>query len=305
MKRSNRLTGIELRHLAALETVAETGSFAAAARRLGYTQSAISQQIATLERAAGMSLLDRPGGRRPVQVTEAGERLLRHSARATAAMRAAEADLRALAAGEAGSIHVGTFPSVGVRLLPRVIRLFGTRRPGVDVRLTEAYHADLVDGVLDGRLELAFLSGPPDPELDVVELLVDPYVLLAPVGSELALRGTRVSLRELADLPFVSYRTPEDSAEPYLRSRGVEPEIVFRSDESGIVQGLVGAGIGYALVPLLTVDTRDAAVATLEVRSVPPREVVLAWHGDRTLSPGAEAFIEIVREVAEDVAPPP
>lgn len=302
MKISNRLTGIELRHLAALETVAAAGSFAVAARTLGYTQSAISQQIAALERAAGMPLLDRPGGRRPVTPTEAGERLLRHAERATAAIHAAEADLRALAAGEAGTLHVGTFQSVGVRILPRAIRLFGARRPGVEIRLTEAYQPELQHGLLEGTLEVAFITNAPDPELEYVELLADPHVLLAPVGSELALRGSPVSLRELAKLPLVSYRTPEESVEPFLRSKGIEPDVVFRSDESGIVQGLVGSGIGYALVPLLTVNRRDTDVAVLDVGGIPPREILLGWHADRTLSAGAEAFIEVVREVAEDVA---
>ena len=224
MKRSNRLLGIELRHLAALEAVVDSGSFAVAARQLGYTQSAISQQIATLEKAAATPLLERPGGRRPVFPTEAGERLRRHAARATAAMRAAEADLRALAAGDVGTLNVGTFQSVGVRLLPRVIRLFAARRPGVDVRLTEASQTELFAGLLAGQLEVAFLSSARDPQIESVDLLTDPYALLAPIGSELALRGTHVTLREIAKLPLVSYRTPEDSVEPFLRSKGIEPE---------------------------------------------------------------------------------
>ena len=292
------LRGVEIRHLAALDAIVETGSFAVAGRRLGYSQPAISQQIATLERAAGMKLLERPGGRRPVTPTEAGERLLRHARRATAAMHAAEADLRALAEGEAGTLRVGTFQSVGVRLVPPVMRLYMERRPGIEVRLAEFYFDDLVLRLASGELELAFVSGPLDAATDHIDVMVDPYVLLVPAASDLARAGRQVGLRELERLPLVAYRRPEEGGEAHLRAKGIEPQIVFRSDESGIVQGLVGAGIGNALVPLLTVDQGDPDVAILGVHGVPPREISFAWHADRTLSPAARAFVEVVEEVA-------
>lgn len=294
----DRLLGVEFRHLAALETVAATGSFAVAARALGYTQSAISQQVALLERAAGARLLERPGGRRPVAATEAGERLLRHARRATAAMRAAAADLRALAEGEAGTLRVGTFQSVGVRMIPPVMRSYVERSPTTEVRLVEAHHELLIGGLARGELDLAFVAGPLDVGLARIDVLLDPYVLLAPAASELARAGRRVTLGEISRLPLVCYRAPDEGGEAFLRQRGIEPEVVFRSDDSGIVQGLVGAGIGYALVPLLTVDTSDAAVAALEVRSLPVRDIGLAWLADRTLSPAAAAFVEVVEEVA-------
>src|SRR3954452_13819963 len=103
--------GVEIRHLAALQAIAAERSFGRAARRLGYTQSAISQQIATLERIVGEQLIDRPGGPRPVALTEAGRLLLRHARAIVARLQAAQADLSALSAGEAGSLKVGVFQS--------------------------------------------------------------------------------------------------------------------------------------------------------------------------------------------------
>jgi DNA-binding transcriptional LysR family regulator len=302
MRKRDPLLGVEIRHLAALEAVADSGSFAVAARRLGYSQSGISQQIAALERAAGMTLLERPGGRRPVTPTEAGARLLRHARRAADAMRAAAADLHALAEGDAGALRVGTFQSAGVRLLPQVMRLYVARRPGIDVRLTEAaYDEQLVDELVRGALDLAFVARRGESVLEHLAVLEDPYVLLAPVGSELATERRPVRVRELAPLPLVGYRRPEEAGEAFLRSRGIEPRVVFRSDESGTVQGLVGAGLGYALVPLLTVERGDPDVARLEVTGIPPREITLAWHADRTLTPAALAFVDVVREVADDL----
>lgn len=216
-------------------------------------------------------------------------------------MHAAEADLRALAEGEAGTLRVGTFQSVGVRILPPVMRLYVERRPGIEVRLAESNFDDLFQRLAAGELELAFVSGTIDAAADHLEVLVDPYVLLAPAHAELARAGRAVGVRELGRLPLVAYSKPEEGGEAHLRAKGIEPDIVFRSDESGIVQGLVGAGIGYALVPLLTVDRGDPDVAVLDVQGVPPRQIALAWHADRTLSPAATAFVEVVAAVAAEL----
>ncbi len=295
------MLGIEFRHLAALEAIVETGSFAAAARRLGYTQSAISQQIAVLERATDLQLLERPGGRRPVTATEAGERLLRHASRATAAMRAAEADLHALAEGDAGTLRVATFQSVGVRVIPPVMRLYVARRPAIEVKLVEADHGRLIELLVRGELDLAFVADPLETAIERVDVLTDPYVLLACAGSELAQTKKSVSIREIGRLPLIAYRVSSEGGEAHLLRKGIEPRIVFRSNDSGIVQGLVGAGVGYALVPRLTVDRSDPEIATLDVRGIPPREIGLAWHADRKLSAAATAFVEVVEEVAADL----
>jgi DNA-binding transcriptional LysR family regulator len=301
--KQDRLLGIEFRHLAALESVAESGSFGEAARRLGYSQSAISVQIAALERAAGMRLLERPGGRRAVTPTDAGERLLRHAVRAVAAMRAAEADLTALEEGAAGTLRVGTFESVGIHLFPRVMGRFVQRWPAIELRLSEAgYDDDLRAQLLGGEIELAFLLPSGDPAVESVDVLSDPYVLLAPRQSKLGAAPRKVRLREIASLPLIAYRRPVEGGEALLRRYGSEPHVVFRSDESGTVQGLVAAGIGHALVPLLTVDADDPEVVVLDVSGIPPREITLAWHADRTPAPAARAFVEVVQEVAAEVA---
>jgi molybdate transport repressor ModE-like protein len=130
---ADRWLGVELRHLAALQAIAAEGTFGKAARRLGYTQSAVSQQIATLERIIGERLLDRPGGPRPVALTEAGRMLLRHADAIVARLQAAQADLTALSAGAAGTLRVGTYQSVGRHILPTVLRRFSTTWPRVEL----------------------------------------------------------------------------------------------------------------------------------------------------------------------------
>jgi DNA-binding transcriptional LysR family regulator len=303
---ANLLLGVDLRHLVALEIVARERSFARAAAQLGYTQSAVSQQIAALERAAGARLLERPRGRGIVEPTEAGALLLRHAERIVASLRAAEADLRALASGTVGSLRVGTFQSVGITVLPPLLSRYRAAWPGVEVTLIESGSpSELVGGVERGELDLTFWSLPlPDGPFEILELMVDPHVLLVPRGSPLESRDRRVSLRELVELPLIGYRHPlAYDAEAHLRARGIAPRFVFRSDESATIQGLVASGFAAAIVPRLTVNLDDQRVQALDVGSlIPPRTIVLVRHGDRYSSPATQAFQEIAREVCAELA---
>src|SRR5262245_46410166 len=155
--RSDGWLGVEIRHLAALQAVAEEASFGRAAEQLGYTQSAVSQQIQALERIVGQQLVERPGGPRRVSLTEAGELLLRHAAGIVARLQAAQADMAAFAEGSAGTLHVGTYQSVGARILPRLLREFATTWPDVSVQLTEsADDGGLLELVGRGELDFTF-----------------------------------------------------------------------------------------------------------------------------------------------------
>src|SRR5436309_4769823 len=157
----NALLGVGLRHLAALEAVARTRSFGKAARDLGYTQSAVSQQIAQLERSVGQRLVERPGGPRPVPLTEAGRLLLRHADAIVAQLDAAEADMSALAEGAAGPLRVGILQSVGARILPALLRRFRDEWPRVEVQVhEEADVAELLRLVERGDLDLTFAELP-------------------------------------------------------------------------------------------------------------------------------------------------
>ncbi len=294
--------GLELRHMIALRAIAEEGTFGRAAVRLGYTQSAISQQIATLERIVGRRLIDRPGGPRPVSLTEAGELLLRHADAIAARLQAAQADLAALDAGDAGPLRIGTYQSVGARVLPTLLRDFAAQWPKVEITLQEsADDRHLIQLVERGELDLSFVVLPLDPgPYETVDLFRDPYVAVVPAGSPLAARDRAPSLRELVEHPLISYRTcrTTQQVEERLRHAGRDPHIVFRSDDNGTVQGLVAAGVGIAIVPRLTVDEEDKAVELVDLGDrVPPRLIGIAWHRDRRRTRAAEAFVELARRL--------
>jgi molybdate transport repressor ModE-like protein len=298
--------GVELRHLAALQAVAREGSFGGAAVALGYSQSAVSQQIAALERIVGERLVERPGGPRAVSLTDAGKLLLGHAEGIVARLEAAQADLAAYSEGSAGTLRVGTYQSVGARVLPRVMLEFAAAWPLVSIQLTESTDdAELLGLVERGELDLTFVMLPlDDGPFDTRMLMEDPYVLLVRPDSPLAGSKSPPSLKEIAAVPLIGYRQCRSihAVEERFRGTGLEPHIVFRSDDNTTIQGMVAAGVGSALVPRLTVETRDDGVLALPVDArVPPREIGIAWHKDRYHAPAARAFVAVAVRVCEEL----
>jgi len=285
---------LELRHLQVLDAIATEGSFWAAADALDCSQSAVSQQVATLERIAGHRLVERSRGRRDVSVTEAGRLLLAHAEAIVARLRAARADLAAYADGAAGVLRVGSYQSAGRRIVPTLLRQFTAAWPQVEVRLQERVSdAELLDLVERGELDLTFGILPLRPgPFDCVELLRDPYVLVVPASSPLGSGGRPPRVRELRGMPMVASRSCHvtDSVERFLRQRGVEPNVVFQSDDNGTLQAAVAAGLGIAIFPRLSLDARDEGVRLIQTGELPWRTLALAWHRDRYRSPASQAF---------------
>jgi DNA-binding transcriptional LysR family regulator len=304
----DRWLGVEIRHLAALQALAQERSFGRAARKLGYTQSAVSQQIAALERTVGERLVERPGGPRPVALTEAGRLLLAHAEAIVARLKAAQADMAALREGAAGTLRVGTFQSVGARILPAVMARFAAEWPTIEIQLRESsLDEELAAWVERGEIDLAFVMLPIDLEpLETVQLLRDPYVLVVAADSDVG-RDHAPKLREIAAQPLIGYRQCRSmvALEAQLRASGREPTFVFRSEDNGTVQGMAAAGVGVALMPRLTVEPSDERVRVVEIGNrILPRLIGIAWHRDRYQSPAARAFVETARAVCAELEQP-
>jgi DNA-binding transcriptional LysR family regulator len=299
----DRWLGVEMRHLAALEAISEQRSFGRAAEQLGYTQSGISQQLATLERLVGEKLVVRPGGPRPVSLTPAGQVLLRHARRVVAQMAAARADLSAWSGGRAGTLRVGTFHSAGARILPGVVRRFSAAFPGVELDLAEAANDDdLLRAVERGALDLAFMMFPLiEGPFEAMELLVEPFYLLVAAADAPSHTPT---LREITELPLISYGPVRPELRPETRLPG-PPHVVFRSNDDATIHGLVAAGVGAALLPRLSVDLGYPGVRAIPLgRRVPPRRIGIAWHRDRDLPPAAAEFLSASAAAARGVTAP-
>lgn len=286
----------ELRHLVALAAVGREGSFSRAAESLGYTQSAVSQQIARLERAVGQRLVVRPGGASPVRLTPAGQVLLGHANAIVARLASARADLDALAQGSSGTLRVGCYQSVGVRILPRLLHQFRAAWPRVQITLTEAEDdGALLELVEHGGLDLTFVAYPlPPGPFAHRELLADPYVVVVS-DSVPPVTDRPVTLADLAGTPLVTYAQMREvhSIENRLGRPELTEQIVFRSNDNGTILGLAAEGVGAAVISWLSVDPHRAGVRTTLLAGVSPRIVGIAWHRDRVRIPAVDAFVEL------------
>ena len=295
-----QLRDLELRHLVALDAVATEGTFGKAAVRLGYTQSAVSQQIAALERLVGGPVFDRPGGPRPVELTPLGKVVLGQARDVITRVEGIGDAVERFVAGDVGRLDIGTFQSVSNVLLPAMVRQLRREHPRVDIRLFEQEDHDAgAQAVLAGELDLAFTIGHRSGNLESILLLDDPFVLVAPRGE---LPDGPFPTRQLGDVALVGYPVGpcQDEVEAGLRAHGAAPTFVFRTLDNGALMAMVRAGMGWAVMPLLAVDARDDAVdARFLAPEIPPRKICLVWRRDRTLSPIAARMLDLAREVAK------
>lgn len=296
-------TGIgtfDFRHLEALLCVGRTRSFSAAAAQLGYTQSAVSQQIARLERIVGTRLVKRARGRSLVSLTEAGEILMHHAEAVAARLTSASADLAALSRGEKGTLRVGCYQSVGVRLLPRILRIFRETWPQVAIELTQTEDdAHLLAEVEAGHLDISFMVLPvPDGPFSSSELLEDPYVVVALPEIWRDRHRRSVDWQDLIGMPLITYARmrPEHAVENRLGHPELAEQIVFRSHDNGTLLGLAEEGLGTAMMSWLSVPTLTSSLAVLPINNVPPRIVGIAWHRDRIRTRAAEDFVRIAKQ---------
>ena len=303
------LRDLDLRHLLALDAVATEGTFARAADRLGYTQSAISQQIAALERAVGERVFDRPGGPRAVELTPFGAELLRGGRDLLGRVAALSDDLDRFRSGHTGRLTVGTFQSVSSAVLPMVLGRFRSAHPDVEVQLLETDDDDELVGHLErGQIEVSFLVGevsePAQSGFESRLLLTDPFVLIARPGQ---FPPGPISLAAFADEPLIGQHPNSCQLlnEAGLRSGGLDPSYVFRSNDNGTVAAMVRAGMGVAVMPLLCTEPEDPRTELHPLDPpIPGRQVSIAWRAGRTLSPAAAAFIEMATAVCGELSEP-
>src|SRR5262245_58745899 len=234
------MVDVELRHLTAMAVIVEEGTFGRAAERLGYTQSTISQQVAALERAVGGAVFDRPGGPRAVRLTPLGEVVLAHGRDLLTKAEALADAVDRFRAGN-GRIDIGTFPGVSNLILPAVVRRLLDEHPGCDIRLSEVDPGDPQIGDLD----LLFHDGRIGGDVEHVELLDEPYLLVAGAG---AFPDGPVRVKLLDDAPMVAWPPTHHQTwlERALAGHGARPRIVFRTAGHETILSMVRAGIGSA-----------------------------------------------------------
>jgi DNA-binding transcriptional LysR family regulator len=299
---------LNLARLRVLEAASRTGSLTSAAGELSYTTSAVSQQIAALERETGAQLLERhPRG---VRATEAGRVLVAHTSAVIAELRAAEDALAAVQQGRGGRLRFASFPTANAVLMPRAVAAFAPRHPDVELLLSEQDRDDGLAGVADRELDLALvyefsLVPVVVPEgVELHPLLADPVHILMPESHRLA-RRRRLRLAELAGeawIQGVRHGTTLDVVPRACRAAGFEPDIVFRTDDQTTVRGLVAAGLGVAMVPRLIVPSVPPGLVARPLDEPALTRTVLIAQPSSGMLPAAQAMIDALESAAGELA---
>ncbi|WP_326754320.1 LysR family transcriptional regulator [Streptomyces hirsutus] len=289
---------IEARHLRVLRAVATTGSFSAAARELGCTQPAVSQQMKVLEASVGTPLLVRTG--REMRMTQAGDALVRHAVGILAGLTAAEEEVAAIAGLRAGRVRLVSFPSGSSTLVPTALAALRDAHPGTRVSLEEAEPPRSVEMLREGDCDVALAfryegaAGAEEwDDLVVRPLLTDRLVGLLPERHPLA-HAESLAIGELAEEPWIA-GCPRCRGQlvEVCETAGFTPRIDFATDDYPAVAGLVGAGLGVAILPQLAIDSvRPRGVRTVALEPAVRREIVALTLPDLAQVPAVGATLD-------------
>jgi DNA-binding transcriptional LysR family regulator len=303
---------LNVQRLRVLREVVALGSFSAAADALSYTQSAVSQAVATLEAETGATLVVRD--RRGLRPTPAGAALVEHADGILARVEAAEEDLAAIVGLRGGRLRMASFPTAGATLMPLAIATFRAAHPDIELSLAEGEPEEIAPRLRAGEIDLALLfefrgvSESLAHGLETVDLLDDPMRVALPAGHPLA-RKPSLRLEDLRDEAWVQTSQDSPCARHVVRcchATGFEPTVSFESDDYLTVQGLVAAGVGVALIPELALSSvRDDIVVRALAPDSPVRRVVVATAGRDGGVPAAAAMVQVLLDIARSYVEDP
>jgi DNA-binding transcriptional LysR family regulator len=297
---------LNVARLRVLREVAARGSFSEAADALSYTQSAVSQAVATLEAELGVTLIERDRG--AIRASAAGAVLVDRADAILAQLDAAEDEVAAIAGARGGRLRIASFPTAGATLMPLAIATFRASHPEVELSLAEGDPEDVVPRLRGGEFDLALLfefrgvSEKLGAGMRRFELLEDPMRLALPGGHPLAAKAS-IGLGDLSGEAWVQTSAPSPCARHVVRAchaAGFEPNVAFESDDYQTVQGLVAAGVGVALIPQLALTSvrEDIAIRSLRPRS-PVRRVLAATPRGAAMMPAVTTMLDILRTAAK------
>jgi DNA-binding transcriptional LysR family regulator len=276
--------------------VAREEHMSRAAELLGTPQPTLSRSIARLEADLGVTLFDRPG--RTLRLTRHGRMLLAGAERCLAEL---DGHVRLLAeevSPERGKVALAFLHTLGSRVVPMMVREFRARRPAVRFALIQGGFASTLDRLRAGEVDLCLVAPlPTDPDVATTPLDEQRIDLVVPAGHPLAGRES-VRLAEAAAEEFVSFEPGyglRQIGDDLCAAAGFVPHIAFEGEEADTVRGLVGAGLGVALLPSGIAEPRDAGVVAVRISEPPASRIVgLAWMADRPCTPPVAAFRDFV-----------
>ncbi len=295
---------LNVTRIGVLREVARLGSFSGAAESLGYTQPAVSRQIATLEAETGAVLVKRTAS--GARLTDAGEVLVRHAEAIFAALDDAENELRAVIGLEAGRVRLATFSSAAASVVPLAIARFRDTHPGVELVVEIIEEEESIPRLRCGELDIALSNGAepaPGELIEHIHLFEDPMYVALPTGHRLV-RRPKLRLRDLADEPWMLGTTTTcPDARMFKRAcheAGFEPNIAFENDDYHAILGFVAAGVGIALIPDLAARAAREDVVIRSLGTGAPVRQVTAAVPTGYRAPAAEAMLEVLLAVGSE-----
>ena len=294
---------IDVKRLRVLHAVSQHGSFSAAAEALSYTQSAISQQIAALERETGTALVERNA--RGIRMTDAGEALVRHADAILTRLTDAEAELEAIAGLRGGRVRLASFATAGSTFVPHAIATFHEQHPEVEILLKESDPEDSIPALKAGKLDIAILFEPHGAgdltDTERVHLLEDPMSVVLPENHPLASKA-KIKLKDLVGEAWVQTTSSCPCSiivTEECRAAGFEPRVAFESDDYLTVQGLVAAGVGVAMIPSLGLAAYrpDIAIRAV-VGAKAKRDIYAVTLPGGKHSPATQAMLDVLCDAA-------
>jgi DNA-binding transcriptional LysR family regulator len=299
---------LDIRRMKVLREVAARGSFSAAAEALNFTQSAVSQHIAALERETGTQLVERLS--RGVRLTEAGAVLVKHADVIVARLESAEEDLNAIAGLRGGRLRLVCFQSAGATVVPRAVATFHERHPDVELSMREAEPDEAGAMLKAGDVDLALVYDHPAltlmPDLELTHLMDDCYDALLPASHPLA-EKRRIALKDLADDAWIvgtrnnGCRTITSAT---CREAGFEPRVAFEADDTLASQALVAGGVGVTLMPRMALSAMHPGAVARALSDAPRRRVLAARMEGGFHSPASDAMLVILKDAAADFSGP-
>lgn len=298
---------LNLERLRTLDALARHGSVSGAAEGLHVTTSAVSQQLAKLEREVGQQLLAKNG--RGVRLTDAGRLLAEHAARILSQVELAQSDLEAHRGEVVGELRLAAFPTAARGLFPAALSRLRKAHPGLRVTSRETEPEAAVLAVMRGDFDLAVVldwyNRPlPMPDGLVKAVILDDTADIAmPVDHRYAGRA-EVDLEDFADDDWITWGENEFCHEwliHTLRSKGIEPRVSHRAEEHPTQLALVSAGLGVCVAPRLGRGPLPEGVRAVPVSQSVRRQVYAVWRADADRRPSIRAAVEALQDAGREM----
>ncbi|OME88606.1 MULTISPECIES: LysR family transcriptional regulator [Paenibacillus] len=273
--------------------VVELGSLTKAAEVMGFTQSGVSHMINSLEDEFGFSLLIR--NRSGAKLTTNGEEILKTLREILKWNEHLEQQVASIHGIELGTIHIGTFTSVGVHWLPGIIQDFQRDYPHIDIRLVEGDYREIEDWIAEGKIDCGFLSLPTSDIFDAILLHQDPMLVLLPMEHPLSSEDS-ITLSQIENEPFIMPSQGSDyDVNRMLEKARIKPDIKYTLGDDYAIMAMVEKGLGISILPELVLRGQQRNIRLIELKEKSFRSLGIAVNSMREISPATKRFLNYVK----------